>query len=676
MNKKYVNSEFPHIVHGADYNPEQWIDSKEIWDEDMRLMKLANCNEMTIGIFSWSHIEPQENHFDFSFLDEIIEKIDKNGGKVILATPSGARPRWLSEKYPEVLRVNELGQKNQFGARHNHCFTSPKYRERVKIINEKLAERYGNHPAVIAWHISNEYGGECHCELCKKAFRNYLKKKFNNDIYLLNKEYWTSFWSHKYDNFEQIDPPSPLGEMSVLGLNLDWHRFVTAQTVDFMKNEIEPLKKHSNKPITTNMQYEFKDLDYYKFVDVMDFASWDAYPKWHSGNDIETAQNCAFWHDYYRSLFKKPFYLMEHAPGQVNWHEINKIKRPKLEVLSSLQAVAHGSDSVQYFQWRKSRGGVEKFHGAVVGHDGTENTRIFNCVKEKGTILKKIDEITGTCTKSEVAIIYEIENYWALKDCQGYNNKDKKYFETCYAYHKYFWQKGINVDIVNSNEDLSKYKLVVAPMLYKTDEKCIENLTKYVKNGGTLYGTYIFGQVNENDLCYLGFSPANQLKDVFGLIIEETDSLYKDDVIKVNMNDKEYFAYDFCDIIKPNGCNVLAKYSNDYYSNTPAFTKNLYYKGKAYFQAFRDDGEFKNDALDDIVKDLKIKTSLNINLPNGVTAHTREDDSFVYTFIENYSDKKCLLNLDCEYYDMINEKLISKIELNNFEFAILKLKNK
>ena len=404
--KKIIIDKYPHILHGGDYNPDQWQDSPEILEEDMRLMKKAGCNEMSMGIFAWSTLEPEEGVFDFSFLDKAMDDIYKAGGRVILATPSGARPAWMAQKYSEVLRVCEDGIRNEFGARHNHCYTSPIYREKVRIINEKLAERYCEHPALIAWHISNEYGGECHCPLCRAAFREWLKNKYGS-LEKLNHEWWTKFWSHTFTDWEQIVPPGPLGDTGLHGLTLDWKRFVTYQTTDFMKEEIKAVRKYShNIPITSNLMGFYPGLDYRELSKELDFVSWDNYPEWQANsNDINTAKLAALTHDLMRSLKMQPFLMMESTPSLVNWQSYNKLKRPGVNELSSLQAIAHGSDSVLYFQWRKSRGSSEKFHGAVVDHEGSENTRVFREVAKLGKRLKGLDEIVGTVTVSDAAIL-------------------------------------------------------------------------------------------------------------------------------------------------------------------------------------------------------------------------------------------------------------------------------
>ena len=670
--KEYLFEKFPHLLHGADYNPEQWRDNKSVWDEDMRLMQLANCNEMTVGIFSWSVLEPKEGEFDFSFLDEILDKIYAAGGRVILATPSGARPRWLAEKYPEVLRVDEYGERKLFGERHNHCFTSPIYREKVRKINGLLAARYDKHPAVLAWHISNEYGGYCRCPLCKKAFQNFVKERYQT-IENLNKAWWTDFWSHAYTSFEQVEPPSPLGDSSLHGLNLDWRRFVSAQTVDFMKGEIAALREFSALPVTTNMMPMAYATDYWAFAKELDFMSTDSYPDWHGTCHLWSAAQSAFWHDFFRSAKDKPFLLMESAPGMVSWRDINKLKRPNMDKLAALQAVAHGADSVQYFQWRKSRGACEKFHGAVVDHCGREDTRVFQAVKDTGELLKAVDEVAGTKVKSRVAILFDWENMWALNDACGFI-KDKSYRAVCVDYYKSLWERGVSVDIVEKTSDLSRYDLVVAPMLYMTDKATMYALKEYVAGGGTLYATYLTGYVNESDLCYLGGFPACELKEVFGVWNEEIDALHSAERVKILMDGKEYEGKSVCELLHLTGAQALAEYGTEFYKGMPAFTVNLYGKGKAYYQAFRDTGEFWKDVSGQILSSLGIVGALGkTKLPDGVTAHKRTDEEREYLFVENYLEAPVYaLNLENEWTDMQTGEKCTALDLPPFGVKVLK----
>ena len=675
QNRKYIFNDFDKFIFGGDYNPEQWRATPEVWDEDMRLMKLANWNEATIGVFSWAEIEPREGEYDFTVPDAIFKKAEENGLKIILATPSGAKPRWLAEKYPETLRTFENRQQALYGRRHNHCFTSPVYRKKIANINEKLAQRYANSPALLCWHISNEYSGECHCEHCRKAFVEFLRNKYDNDIEKLNHQWWTRFWSHRYDSFEQVEPPANIGETLVHGHTLDWRRFVTAQTVDFMKWEIAAVKKYSNKPTTTNLMGFFTGLDYREIAKDIDFVSWDSYPAWEGVNgDVHLASMTAMTHDLMRSLKRQNYLLMESTPSHVNWQAINKLSRPGKMRISSLQAIAHGSESVQYFQWRKSRGSSEKMHGAVVDHYGREDTRVFKEVSDLGAELKKLSEVVGTTTQSRVAILYDWDTNWALGTLQGMQASNKCYIDTAHAHYAPFYKRGISVDIIGRNEDYSGYDLIVAPMMYICEEATAKRLADFVKNGGTLVGTYTMGQVNENDLCHLGGWPCNELMDVFGIRAEELDTLYVGEDVKINSNGTDYTAKDYCEVLKPNGAKTIATYQSEFYSGTPSATLNEYGKGRAYYVAFRDKNlDFTDNLLGQIADDLALdKAIANKPIPTGVDAKVRIAGDERYLFLLNFSGAIQNIELDGDYKQVADGKILNSVTLDINGGTVLK----
>lgn len=680
--KNIYNNE-KRLLHGGDYNPDQWLDYPDILKDDLRLMKLANVNTMTVGIFAWSALEPTEGNYNFEWLDKIIDDVYNQGGRVILATPSGARPAWLSEKYPEVLRTNDRREKMLHGGRHNHCFSSPIYREKTQKMNYKLAERYGNHPALIMWHVSNEYSGDCHCELCQENFRDWLKNKYKT-IENVNKAWWGPFWSHTYTDWSQIESPSSIGENAVHGLNLDWKRFVTDQTIDFYENEAKPLRELTpNVPITTNFMADtddlipFQSLNYEKFSKHVDILSWDCYPAWH--NDWETTKDLAtkvgFINDLYRSLKQQPFLIMECTPSGVNWHNVNKAKRPGMHTLASMQLLAHGSDSVLYFQWRKSRGSSEKFHGAVVDHDNSEENRVFKEVSQVGEILDKIKEIKGSMKQSKVAIIYDWENDWALKDAQGFGKDSRRYPQTLQSHYKYFWDKNISVDVVTPQQDLSKYSLVVAPMMYMMTEETMDRFRDYVKNGGVLVGSYLSGLVNETDLTYLGGWPKT-LQEIYGIDVKEIDTLYPKDRNSIKFGNESFEAIDYCTIIEAKEAEVLAKYEEDFYKNTPAITKNNLEKGKAYFIGARTNQEFLSKFYDKIVKDLDINEVDDFISEGGISIQIRENKDAKYYFVMNFTEEEKNIEIKGSYLNLISGKMMERLNLMKpYDVYVLK-KNK
>ena len=651
--RKEVN--FGKMIHGGDYNPEQWLDMPEILEKDIEYFKKAKINEVSLGIFSWARLEPEEGTFDFGWMEKIIDRLYENGISTMLATPSGARPKWLADKYPEVLRVAPDRTRNLFGARHNHCYTSPVYREKVRIINKKLAEKFGGHPGVIAWHISNEYGGECHCPLCQVEFRSWLKEKYQS-IDRLNKAWATTFWSHTYNSFDQIESPSPRGEMAVHGLNLDWKRFVTDRTADFLKHEIQAIRDGgSDKPCTINMMYDFGGLNYHKFADIIDIVSWDNYPQWHKKEEYLTAMDDGMQHDIMRSIQKRPFLLMECCPSATNWQPVSKLKRPGMLHAASMQAVAHGSDSIQYFQLRQSRGSSEKFHGAVIDHYGGDDTRVFREVTQVGESLEKLQEMTGAHTPAKVAVIYDWENRWAVEDSQGPRNAGMHYKETVEKSYYAFRKLGLDVDMIDMEQELEGYQVVAAPMLYMFRAGFEEKVRRFVENGGRFLMTYWSGIVDETDLCFLEGTP-HGLMDVMGLRSTEIDALYDGESnqgVPVAGNSlhmtKSYRCANLCDLVKTSTAEVLMTYGEDFYQGMPALTCNSFGKGKAYYICADFEQAFYDELYRKAAADAGVKRVVT-HIPQGVEVTTRESEKAVYVIVQNFNRQTAEVALPTEEY--------------------------
>lgn len=642
---------YDRLLHGGDYNPEQWLEHPDILEQDIEYLKKSNCNVVSVGIFSWSVLEPEEGRFQFEWLENVIDQLYRNNIYVVLATPSGARPKWLADKYPEVLRVDENRHRNLFGGRHNHCFTSPVYREKVRIINTELAKRFANHPGVVLWHVSNEYGGECHCDYCQEAFRGWLKEKYGT-VEELNRAWYTTFWSHTYNSFEQIESPSPRGENTLHGLKLDWKRFVTAQTVDFAKNEIKVLREFNDKmPVTTNMMYYFEGLNYFKFKDILDIISWDTYPTWHKEPEYITARDNGMYHDLMRSVKGESFLQMESTPSYTNWQGVSKLKKPGMHELASLQAIAHGSDSVMYFQWRQSAGATEKFHGAVVDHYGGSDTRTFKDVTDLGNSLKQLQEVCHTKVNAPAAVIYDWENHWAIKDAAGPRNKGMFYKETVAKSYSAFRRLGLNVDVIDMECDLKKYRIVAAPMIYMLRGGLEDKIKQFVSEGGIFIATYWSGIVDENDRCHLGGTP-HGLMDVFGLRSQEIDGLYdwetnhadpvSDNLLEIK---KAYGCNHLCELVKTDGAVPLMVYGEDFYKGLPVFTFNRFGKGEAYYICADMEEAFYEDIYNKIIARNRIKTIIDTVIPNGVEVTTRQSEENAYIFIQNFNRTPVIMDL-------------------------------
>ncbi len=668
-----LTPKFPRLLHGGDYNPDQWLDRPDILKRDIELMKEAKINCVSLGIFSWAKLEPEEGKYDFDWMEKIIDDLYQNGIYTVLATPSGAKPVWMSEKYPEIRRVQENLIRDETGDRHNHCYTSPVYREKVKAMDTALAQRFAKHSGVILWHLSNEYGGVCYCPLCQAAFREWLKKKYVT-LDALNHAWWTAFWSHTYTDWEQIHPPLKNGEHSTHGLALDWKRFTTDQVIDFMKLERDAVKAVAPEiPVTTNFMFEFDCYNYYKFKDALDVVSWDSYPWWKGGDNSEVAAQVAFWHDVMRGVKKQNFLLMESTPSVTNWTPVSRLKRPGVHMAASMQAVAHGSESVQYFQFRKGRGSFEKFHGAVVDHYGGTDTREFQDVKGVGERLDAMSPVYGSQVKAEVALVYDTENRWAVEGAAGPRNCGVHYMEAVHAHYKALWEMGVSVDIVDEEGDISGYKLVVAPMLYMLRAGFPEKLTEFVKNGGVLVGTYLTGLVDENDLCHLGGWPGCGLMDVFGVWNEATDGLWDGEENTIETLDGQtYRVKELCALLHLRGAKALGVYGGDFYRGEPALTVNQFGRGKAYYVGASGEDLLYRDLYHDLAEELSLERALENDPPQGVEACVRWGKDSRFLFLQNFAGEERRVSLPAGYRAFPEGEPVSEAVLPDYSSLLLR----
>ena len=631
------------LLHGGDYNPEQWLDRPDILAQDIELMKKARVNTVTLGVFSWSTLEPQEGVYTLDWLADIIHNLYANGIRTILATPSAARPAWLAHKYPEVRRVRADRVRELYNRRQNYCYTSPLYRDKVRRIDQKLAQRFGSDPAVILWHISNEMGGDCHCELCQAEFRRWLQARYGS-LQALNKAWNARFWSHDYTAWEQIESPAPQGENAVQALALDWKRFVSDRHIDFLKFERDTVKELApGAKFTANMMYRFDGIDYFKMAKEIDVASWDNYPTWHKPTETveETALDTAMMHDLFYSMKGNPFLLMESSPSFTNWQPISKQKKPGIAELAALQTVAHGADSVLYFQWRASRGAEEKFHGAVVGHDGRQDARAFTETVQVGEKLEKLSEITAVQREKQALIVHDWQNKWALEGSCGPRNAGLGYWDELKRHYNALARVGIAVEFGDETADLTGYRLVVVPMLYLLTDAFAKKLCDFAQSGGTIVVTYWTGVVDESDLCRLGDTPYG-LTELLGLRRTEIDGMYDGETRRCTPVDgctlPETQASILCEVAVPNDndpAKPLCVYAEDYFARHPAAAVHKYGAGRAYYLASRFDEDFYRAFYRDAAKELGLTPAWPQPLPAGVLAVKRGD----FVFVQNCTEQ-------------------------------------
>ncbi len=629
---------FNGILYGGDYNPNQW--PREIWDEDMRMFRDARINSATINVFSWAKIQPAEDQYNFSELDDMVDMLSRENYEIVLATSTGALPAWMAAKYPEVERTDYEGRHHKFGHRHNACPNSPVFQKYSAALAGKLAERYGSNPQVKCWHISNEYGGECYCENCARAFRVWLQKKYGT-LEELNKAWNMEFWGHTIYDWEEIVLPNALGEgigtekTAFAGISIDYRRFNSDSMLANFMAERDAIREFDKEtPITTNLMGTYKGLDYFKWAKEMDIVSWDNYPRYDT-----PWSHTAMCHDLMRGLKDAPFMLMEQTPSQQNWQPYNSLKRPGQMRAQSYQTLAHGADTIQFFQLRRSVGACEKFHGAVIEHVGTENTRVFREVKQLGEELEKLGGILpGSVNEAQVGVVFDWDNYWALEYTSG-PSVDLTYVPHIHEYYRYFYDRNIAVNMVPVDADFSKYKLIVAPVLYMVKDGMAQALEAFVEKGGTLVLTYMSGIVGQSDNVHLGGYPG-PLRRLAGVWVEEIDALAPEQFNQVVMDSGESCKCGLvCELMHLEGAESLGTYGDDFYKGMPAVTRNSYGKGHVYYVGTHMEEAGLDNILDKAAAEAEVESVVSGGEGLEIVCRKTKEGKKLY-FVMNFGEQE------------------------------------
>ena len=620
------------IAFGGDYNPEQW--SREVWAQDVRLMREAGVTVATVGVFSWALLEPEEGRYDLDWLGEVVDLLHEHGVAVDLATATASPPPWLSQRYPETLPRRADGVVLSPGGRQAWCPSSPVFREKALALVGTLAERFAGHPGLAMWHVSNELGGHnahCYCDVSAVAFRRWLRVRYGA-VDALNEAWGTAFWSQHYADWEQVQPPRTAPTFPNPTQQLDFARFSSDELLDCFRAERDLLHRLSpGVPVTTNamVMSQVRDMDYFAWGPELDLVAQDHYLQ---AQDPDGHVELAWAADLTRGVAGgRPWFLMEHSTSAVNWQARNIAKTPGQMMRNSLAHVARGSDAVCFFQWRASRAGAEKFHSGLVPHAGT-GTRVWREVVELGAALSRIGEVAGSTVRAEVAMVVDWPARWA-SELDSHPTADVAYLDRHHAIYRALWDAGVTVDMVPPHADLSSYKLVLVPTLYLVDDEGARNIASYAEGGGTLLVTYFSGIVDENDHIRLGGYPG-AFRDLLGVRVEEFYPLRAGERVRLTGGLLDGATADtWTELLETTGAGVESSYEDGPLPGVPALTRRDAGAGTAWYLATRLDRSGTERLLARLCSDAGVA----VRDQPGVEVVRRHGAEASYLFVINHT---------------------------------------
>jgi beta-galactosidase len=639
---------------GVDYYPEHW--PKEMMEQDIQGIKGLGANIVRIGEFAWHLMEKEEGQFDFSFFDEVIEKVKKQGFKVMFGTPTATFPAWLAKKHPTILSEDENGQTRVFGGRRQYCFNSSVYREYSARITRKLIEHYKSEEAIIAWQIDNEFGHEgsdmCYCEQCHSEFQVFLKNKYKT-IDQLNETYGTIFWGQTYNDFSEIPIPKKTITTHNPSLQLDWARFRSFSVNRYAHEQTLIVKelKGSHQLVTTNVSGGFfgKWFDHAENVKLMDFVSYDNYPVWGGLTEPITPAAIAMSHDFNRGLLGKNYWIVEELMGAQGHDVIGYLPRPNQAKMWSYQAFAHGCTDLLYFRWRGMTKGAEQFCYGVVDHDNNYG-RKYKEVQSVFSDIPQYDEILQSDIQSEVAALYDYDNIWSWRFQTQSSGFD--FSNELLRLYTPFYKKNTNIDVIPVDRDFSQYKVLLVPALQLIDEELAERFKTFAENGGTVVFTFRTGIKDKNNNIHFKETLPGHVREMAGITIHEIESLSSTEgasIVGVGENEEKRSSCSvWRDIITPVTAEVLYRYDDPFYPEA-AITCNRYGKGIVYYIGCGAEEHIITDIASEIIENQGIG---HIDSEEGVEVYIRQMGDKRFYFVMNHTaEEKTFRNVKLQPYE-------------------------
>jgi beta-galactosidase len=657
----------PPLLVGAAWYPEQWDDATV--DRDLETMETAHIHLARVAEFAWSAMEPSEGHYEWTWLDHAIAEAAKHHVYFVLGTPTAAPPAWLTTKYPETLRVDENGRRDEHGNRQQFSFASTKYRELAHGIAEAMAKRYGHNPNVVGWQLDNEYAEDSFDPDARTQWHAWLKQKYGT-IDRLNTLWTTQYWSQTYDNFDEI-PARPKEENPAL--LLDWRHFVSDTWKSYSENQISAIRPNADARqfITTNTMGWFDGFDSYVVHSVLDIAAWDDYV---STPVFDWAPNAAA-HDLTRGYKQKNFWVMETEPAFVNWRKTNNpLAKGQVRELA-WQAIGHGADAVEYWQWRAALNGQEQYHGTLVGPDG-KPVPVYAEVEQIGAEFEKAGSaLNGTTPVSNVALLHDFNSRWAI-DFQRHSAKFDP-VEELVAFYRPLREDAQGVDVVAPTAALDRYKLVVAPALDVLPQATAEHLIAYVKQGGHLVLGPRSGMKNEYDALWPERQPG-PLGELLGGRVQEFYAL-EEPVTTTPVVDggAEGHGAVWAELLEPmnDATAVIAKYkpspgSAGWLDGQPAMLTRQVGKGRITYVGFWPDAATLAAMTAGWLKDADVAPLLP-NVPEGVEVCERAADRRRVLMLINHSTEAKRVALPAAMTDLLKGGSVSSVELEKYGVAVL-----